>query len=186
MDKELIFKERKLFREWLEMHGQTNEGVWLIFGKTNALQTLSANEALEEALCFGWIDGLIVSIDNDKYKKYFARRIKGSKWSEKNKLLAEKLIHEGRMTHVGLQAIDEAKKNGKWNKVQDRSISDCQKEEFESKINKYDSAYLNYCAMPKSTQKQFIGFYFEAKKEDTRQKRLEKIIALLEQNRRLM
>lgn len=186
MNKELFFESREIFREWLEEHGQTNKGVWLIFGKTDALKTLSAHEALEEALCFGWIDGLIVSIDKDRYRKYFARRIKGSKWSEKNKQLAEKLISEGKMTDVGMKAVKEAKTNGKWEKVQDRSISDIQETEFESKIKEFDLAYANYCAMSKSTRKQFIGFYFEAKKEDTRQKRLERIIGALEQNKRLM
>lgn len=186
MDEELIFENSLLFREWFEKQGKNHEGVWLIFGKTNALKTLSANEALEEALCFGWIDGLILAIDKDKYKKYFARRIKGSKWSEKNKQLVGKLIGENRMTEAGMQAVEEAKKNGKWDKVQDRSISNIQKKEFESKIESHSLASQNYCAMPQSTQKQFIGFYFEAKKEETRQKRLEKILTLLEQNKRLM
>ncbi len=186
MDKELIFESRELFREWLEKHGQTNGGIWLIFGKTTILKTLSAHEALEEALCFGWIDGLIVSIDKDTYRKYFARRIKRSKWSVKNKKLVEKLINEGKMTNAGIEAVNEARKNGKWDNVQDKNISDSQKTDFESKIQDCTLAYRNYCTLSQSMQKQFIGFYLEAKKEDTRQKRLEKIITLLEQNKRLM
>ena len=85
METELIFATREDFQEWLKNYGQTNEGIWLLFGKTKTLKTLSAEEALEEALCFGWIDGLINSIDEHKYKKYFSKRRKGSKWSEKNK-----------------------------------------------------------------------------------------------------
>ena len=186
MDKELIFETRKAFRAWLENNALTNEGIWLVFGKTNKIKSLSAEEALEEALCFGWIDGLINSIDEDKYRKYFSRRRKRSNWSEKNKNLVEKLIKENKMTDWGLQLIYEAKRNGEWEKIRDRTVSDSQKSEFESKIKQEDLAFKNYCSMPQSTQKQFIGFYFEAKKEDTRQNRLEKIIGLLRQNKRLM
>lgn len=186
MDKELVFESREMFHEWLENYGQISEGVWLIFGKTNALKTLSAHEALEEALCFGWIDGLIVSIDKDRYRKYFARRVKGSNWSEKNKQLAEKLISEKKMTEHGIQAICEAKRSGEWENKRNGSISDTQKDEFENKIKESDLAYQNYQSMSPSTQKQFIGFYFEAKQEETRLKRLEKIIDKLEQNKRLM
>ena len=116
METELIFATREDFQEWLKNYGQTNEGVWLLFGKTKTLKTLSAEEALEEALCFGWIDGLINSIDEHKYKKYFSKRRKGSKWSEKNKKIVEKLIKEGRMTWFGMQAIEEAKRSGEWEK----------------------------------------------------------------------
>ncbi|WP_029902521.1 YdeI family protein [Prevotella sp. 10(H)] len=186
MNKELFFETRDSFRKWLVNNGQTSEGIWLIFGKTDVLKTLSAHEALEEALCFGWIDGLIVSIDKDRYRKYFSRRIKVSNWSDKNRKLAEKLIAENKMTEFGLQVIEEAKKNGQWHKVHDRSISETQKSEFESKLAIYDKAFKNYCAMSPSTQKQFTGFYFEAKREETRQKRLEKIVRLLEENRKLM
>lgn len=70
----LIFETRELFREWLKNEGTTSDGVWLILTKTDVLKTLSANDALEEALCFGWIDGQMQSIDETKYRKYFARR----------------------------------------------------------------------------------------------------------------
>lgn len=186
MDKEIIFETREDFREWLKDNGQTSEGIWLIFGKAKAVKTLTAHEALEEALCFGWIDGLMNSIDADKYRKYFSRRRKSSNWSDKNKKLTEKLIQEGKMTDVGLQAIADGKKSGKWDQVKDRSISDIQRIEFESGVKENDLAYRNFCAMAKSTQNQFIGFYFEAKREETRLKRLEKIIGLLEQNKKLM
>lgn len=70
---ELLFPKRENFREWLRENAETSGGVWLVFGKTKALATLSANDALEEALCFGWIDGQMKSIDETKYLKYFAR-----------------------------------------------------------------------------------------------------------------
>ena len=71
---ELIFKLRGDFRAWLCENAETSGGVWLVFGKIKAVATLTASDALEEALCFGWIDGQMQSVDNTKYLKYFARR----------------------------------------------------------------------------------------------------------------
>ena len=88
---ELLFSSRKDFRVWLRKNAETAGGVWLVFGKTKDLVTLTANDALEEALCFGWIDGQMKSIDNTKYKKYFAQRRDKSPWSDKNKKIAEML-----------------------------------------------------------------------------------------------
>jgi len=186
MDKELSFDTREDFRDWLTIEGKTSGGVWILFGKNKSFETLSAEEALEEALCFGWIDGLINSIDESKYKKYFSPRTKNSKWSDKNKKLVEKLILEKKMTEPGLLAVEQAKKNGQWHKIHDKSLSETQFIEFESKLKINDLAYANYCAMSPSAKKQFVGFYFEAKQEETRQNRLEKIIGRLVQNKKLM
>jgi len=91
---ELVFPKREDFRSWLSKNAEKSEGVWLIFGKTKDVITLTANDALEEALCFGWIDGQIKSIDNSKYKKYFARRQAKSNWSSKNKKIIETLARK--------------------------------------------------------------------------------------------
>jgi uncharacterized protein YdeI (YjbR/CyaY-like superfamily) len=80
---ELLFLSRTDFRTWLQENAEVRRGVWLVFGKTKAVITLSANDALEEALCFGWIDGQMKSIDETKYIKYFAQRRTKSPWSEK-------------------------------------------------------------------------------------------------------
>ena len=85
-----------------------------MFGKAKSVVTLSANDALEEALCFGWIDGQMQSIDSTKYHKYFAPRRKKSPWSDKNKKLTEVLRDKGIMTELGEKAIEEAKQNGMW------------------------------------------------------------------------
>ena len=92
----LQFDSRAEFRKWLEDNCASSEGIWLLFGKTGGPKTIKAAEALEEALCFGWIDGQMQSIDTAKYKKYFARRTANSKWSDKNK----KLVAEIGRAHV--------------------------------------------------------------------------------------
>ena len=88
---ELLFSTRTDFRAWLNDNAEKSEGVWLVFGKTKTIVTLSANDALEEALCFGWIDGQMKSIDETMYHKYFAKRRAKSVWSDKNKKLVDRL-----------------------------------------------------------------------------------------------
>ena len=97
----LEFSDREAFRKWLCEHCLSNEGVWLLFGKAGGPKTIKAGEALEEALCFGWIDGQMQSIDEKSYRKYFSLRRENSKWSEKNKALTQSLEERGLMTDFG-------------------------------------------------------------------------------------
>ena len=83
MSEIMEFANREEFREWLSEHCLSNVGIWLLFGKAGGPKTIKAGEALEEALCFGWIDGQMQSIDDKTYKKYFSMRREKSKWSEK-------------------------------------------------------------------------------------------------------
>ena len=89
MDEELLFADRDEFRKWLFENHNIGKGIWLVFGKAGKLKTIKPDEALEEALCFGWIDGQFNSIDDTKYLKKFSRRRIGSKWSERNKKLIQ-------------------------------------------------------------------------------------------------
>ena len=120
----LVFSERAEFRNWLTENCLSTDGVWLLFGKHGNPKTIKADEALEEALCFGWIDGQMQSIDNNTYKKYFSIRREHSKWSEKNKKLAMKLEEQGIMTQYGLEKIAEAKRQREANRKGERG---CQK-----------------------------------------------------------
>lgn len=181
-DRELIFETRALFRKWLENEGATSDGVWLIFAKTNVLATLSAHEALEEALCFGWIDGQMQSIDADRYRKYFSRRRAKSNWSEKNKELTQRLIGRGLMTPQGLDAIACAKQSGQWENSKRNVVGDGQVRMFRQLIEPYEPAYTNLSAMSDSVQRTYTGFYFDAKSDKTRQTRLARIVDRLNRN----
>ena len=154
----------------------------MLFGKTKELVTLKASEALEEALCFGWIDGQMQSIDGTRYKKYFARRIAKSKWSDKNKKLAQILIERGAMAKQGLEAIERVKKDGAWEVSNRILIADEQIQMFKQAVQPYEPAYANLLAMSPSVQRTYTGFYFDAKSDKTRQTRLEKIVDRLNRN----
>ena len=114
MGDSMEFASREAFRSWLSEHGQSSAGVWLLFGKAGGPKTLKAGEALEEALCFGWIDGQMQRIDEKSYRKYFSQRRERSKWSEKNKALVQVLEERGLMTDLGRAKVEEAKRNGQW------------------------------------------------------------------------
>lgn len=182
MNNILIFPDRKSFREWLSENGTTSNGVWLLFGKKGGPVTVSANDALEEALCHGWIDGQMQALDDNSYKKYFARRIAKSKWSEKNKKIAQTLIEQGLMTESGHQAIDNAKRNGCWDNKPRLIIDNEEIEKFKQLILPHEPAYSNLQAMSASVKRTYTGFYLDAKSDKTRQVRLEKIIDRLNKN----
>lgn len=182
MSKILIFPDRHAFRVWLDKHGAESGSVWLLFGKKGGPTTLSANEALEEALCFGWIDGQMQSIDSTSYKKYFARRTAKSNWSEKNRKLAQTLIERGLIAQPGLDAVNDAKKRGAWDKPKRGGVEDAQVRNFTNSIKQFEPAYTNLVSMPLSVQKTYTAFYLDAKQEKTRQTRLEKIVDRLNKN----
>ena len=153
MEEILHFSTRGAFREWLQKNGASSEGVWLLFGKKGGPATLSAAEALEEALCFGWIDGQMQSLDKTSYKKYFARRRPGSNWSEKNKALAEKLEKQGIMAEQGKKQVTLAKQNGQWSAPKPPGISEEQIEMLSGLLKGHEPAYRNFLAMPPSVKK---------------------------------
>ena len=179
---ELTFPSRTDFRAWLTENAETSEGVWLVFGKTKAVVTLTANDALEEALCFGWIDGQMKSIDETKYHKYFAKRRAKSVWSEKNKKLVEVLRQKGIMAEFSEKAVETAKKNGTWDAPKDAPATDEQKETFVAKLSGISPAYENFCNMPPSVRRTYTMRYLSFKTEEARERDFEKIVDRLNNN----
>lgn len=179
---ELQFANRVDFRLWLTDNCRSSKGVWLLFGKNGGSKTIKANEALEEALCFGWIDGQMQSINERIYKKYFSQRRENSKWSEKNKALAEALEEKGLMTELGRLKIAQAKKNGRWNAPTPSPISNEQIELLSSLIKNYEPAHSNFQAMSPSIKRTYTRAFLNAKTEEGREKRIAWIISKLTNN----
>lgn len=179
---QILFETRTDFRNWLMDNCSTSNGIWLVFSKHSSIKTLKASEALEEALCFGWIDGQMQSIDETKYLKYFSIRRKGSKWSDKNKNLVKELESKGLMTDFGRIKVEEAKKNGMWDVPKPDPISEEQIQMFIKLIKNTEPAFTNFISMSPSVRKNYTGLYFDAKSDDAKKRRLEKIIGRLNQN----
>ncbi len=179
---ELCFTTRGDFRTWLSKNAETNNGAWLMFGKTKTVVTLTANDALEEALCFGWIDGQMKSIDSTRYVKYFARRREKSVWSEKNKKIVEMLRNKKMMTPLGEKAVEAAVKNGSWNAAKSDPITEEQVKEFTKKLTGLMPAYDNFKNMSPSVQRTYTRRHLSFKSEEARQRDFERIVDRLNKN----
>lgn len=186
MEEQILFSNRLEFRNWLMNNHNISKGIWLILSKSKELETIKADEALEEALCFGWIDGQLTSVDKIKYLKKFTPRRKGSKWSEKNRGLANKLIEKGQMTDSGFAAIELAKKDGIWDNPKVDPISDEQIATLAQALNGIESAFSNFQNMSRSVRGTYTAHYLSAKSDDTRKRRLEQIISRLNENKKPM
>ena len=184
MAEQVVFADREEFRQWLSENHGTNKGLWLVFSKVSGLKTLKPGEALEEALCFGWIDGQIKSLGDERYLKKFTRRGKGSRWSAFNRTLVMRLTKSGRMTEHGQAAIKQAKDAGTWDAPSGPpAVTDAEIEVLTNALQGADLALRNFLKMPPSVRRTYTVAYFDAKKEETRTKRLQWIIGRLNQNK---
>lgn len=182
MPEHLHFTTQEEFRQWLQENGATSGGVWLLFGKPGGPKTIKAAHALEEALCFGWIDGQMQRLDDTAYIKYFSLRRDGSKWSDKNKALVQKLEAAGRMTDAGRAKIAEAKQNGQWDAAGPAPITQEDIAVLAAVLAAYEPAHTNFQAMSPSVQKTYTRAYQDAKTEDGRAKRLAWMVDRLDRN----
>lgn len=182
MNECLTFKTREEFRNWLNKNCLSNDGIWLLFDKSGIQTTLKASDALEEALCFGWIDGQMKRIDEHSYKKYFSLRRKNSKWSEKNKALVIELEKKGIMTDWGLNKIQEAKENGQWEVNNTIVIENTDIELLTKELEGIEPAYSNYLAMSPSVKKTYTKAYQSPKTAEGKEKKLLWIIDRLNKN----
>ena len=182
MSEYLRFSSREEFHSWLAAHGQSSDGIWLLFGKTNEQKTISANEALEEALCFGWIDGQMQSLDDQSYIKYFSLRRPNSKWSDKNKAIAGQLEQRGLLTPFGKAKIEEAKKNGQWDLPKAPPISEEQILMLTDLLKAHEPACTNFLNMSPSVKKTYAKAYFDAKTDAGRANRMVWMIERLNRN----
>ena len=186
MEEQIVFLDRAAFRQWLSKNYATNKGVWLVFSKVDTLKTIKQSEALEEALCFGWINGQIKSLDDEKYLMKFTPRRKDSRWSEYNRNLAARLIEQGIMTEYGLAAIEQAKKSGTWDLPRQERASDEQIQILIDALHGHDLALANLLKMPLSVRRTYTTAYLDVKTEETRVKRLKRIIERLNENKKPM
>lgn len=181
MSETLTFPDRAAFRTWLSEHGQSSAGVWLLFGKPGGPTTITAGEALEEALCFGWIDGQMERLDEGSYRKYFSLRRPNSKWSEKNKALAARLEEQGRMTEAGRAKIAQARENGQWDAPKPGAVTGEQIEALAALLEAHGTARQNFLGMSLSVRKTYTKAYLDAKTDKGRAKRLAWMVERLEQ-----
>jgi len=115
-----LFKTRRAWRDWLARNHDLSKGIWLVYYKKGSgKKSVTYEEALQEALCFGWIDSTVNRVDEERYKQKYTPRNERSIWSASNKARVERLIAEGLMATAGLAKVEAAKRNGSWDKLDD-------------------------------------------------------------------
>lgn len=165
------------WREWLIKNHQIKQSVWLIFfRKSTDIPSLTWSQAVDEALCFGWIDSTKKSIDDKSYKQYFCKRKPKSTWSKVNKTKVKQLIDSGLMTKSGLKCIEIAKENGSWTILDD--VENLVVPEDLAKALNENGLTEKFQNLGKSIKKQLLHRLLFAKRAATRKKRM---IEILEQ-----
>lgn len=176
------FDNRRQWRAWLAEHHATEKLVWLILYKKKYHDMkyhdpgLTLDKAVEEALCFGWIDGVLDPLDERRYALRFSPRTQNSVWSVKNIQRVEKLIAEGKMTKAGMQKIEEAQQNGQWEAAIRREQVDIIPKDLEDALREIEGALSAYQVLTASRKKQYIYWLQSAKRAETRQRRIQRIL----------
>jgi uncharacterized protein YdeI (YjbR/CyaY-like superfamily) len=164
-------KDKKDWRQWLELNHNKKEAVWLIFYKKKSDNfNLDWSESVDEALCFGWIDSVKKTIDKEKYRQYFSKRKANSTWSKINKDKVDYLASENLMQEAGVKTIEIAKKNGSWSMldaVDALEIPEVLKIEFDKRVGSLDY----YESLSNSAKKILLAWVILAKRAETKQKR---------------
>jgi uncharacterized protein YdeI (YjbR/CyaY-like superfamily) len=178
------FKNTEEWRDWLHQNHHSSKGVYLIFYKVNSeFESMRWEEAVQVAICFGWIDSTVRKMDEDRRKQVFSPRKDKSVWSKLNKTYIEKLIEENLMHESGLAKIETAKKNGSWTSLD--AVEDLiMPTDLEMAFDKNSTAFENYKNFSPSYRKSYLYWLNQAKREETRNNRITEIINLCSQNKK--
>ncbi len=182
----LYVKEREAWRTWLEMNRDSEKEIWLIYYKKHTGKpVISYDDSVMEALCFGWIDSTVKRLDDEKYARRYTPRRPKSVWSVSNMKRVHRMIKEGRMTEYGLAKIPREVLEGK---LQDRVIPRVlpMPMELEKALAGNPKAKKNWENFPPSHRKMYIYWILDAKRLETRQRRIKKLITMVEENKKPM
>lgn len=164
------------WREWLEKNHHSQQAVWLVYFKSSSkMDTLSWSEAVDEALCFGWIDSTRRTIDHESFMQYFSRRRPNSSWSKINKEKVAKLIQNNLMTKAGFDSIKTAQQNGTWTILDDVEALVIP-EDLKLALKNHIASWEYFDSLSKSDKKILLHWVTFAKRPETRQKRILEIL----------
>lgn len=160
------------WRQWLEKNHASEQSIWLVYYRTATnIPSLSWSAAVDEALCFGWIDSTKKTLDKERYMQYFSKRKPQSNWSKVNKEKIVKLVESKQMRKSGLASIEVAKKNGSWtflDAVEELLLP----EDLREALEKHKNALTYYEGLSNSIKKQLLYWVISAKRKETRGKRV--------------
>lgn len=187
MGEPLLFKDREAFRAWLlKNHTQPGEQ-WVVFYKKHTGKGgLTYDEAVEEAICFGWIDGIVRRRDDDTFMQKFTPRKKGGTWSESNLKRVRKMIDAGKMSEAGLAMLGDALEKYEKEGIAHRPPRvDVLPDELMAILKQNPQAWANFEKLAPSHRREYLGWVAEAKREETRKRRMQEVANTLEQGKKL-
>ena len=177
-------KNRTEWRAWLQANHNSKQSVWLIYFKKGlGFPAVLYNEAVDEALCFGWIDTKLKPVDEEKFMQYFSKRKVNSVWSKVNKEKILRLIDQGLMTKAGEDSIEVAKQNGSWTILDDAEALILPKD-LEAEFDKRPNAKQFFLSLSRSDKRNIIQWLVLAKRPRTRQKRITDIVEFSNQHQK--
>jgi uncharacterized protein YdeI (YjbR/CyaY-like superfamily) len=176
--KTLYVENRDEWRSWLEANSQRASEVWLVYYKKDSGRPRVAyGDAVEEAICFGWVDSKIRKLDEKRFAQLFTPRNPRSKWSPSNVARAERMIREGKMTEAGSQVFDP--------RNQTPALPTRLPAPLETQFKRHETAWKNFQHFPPAYQRMTVGWVASAKKEETQLRRLSQLITESAANRRI-
>jgi uncharacterized protein YdeI (YjbR/CyaY-like superfamily) len=185
LSRTLYVTSRDEWRAWLSKHHESETEIWLIYYKKHSGQPrIPYDDAVEEALCFGWIDSIVKRIDDDKYAQKFTPRRDSTNWSALNRRRVHKLIREGRMTEAGLAKIEPGVLSEE--PQAQPSKGDLEVPQFiEQALMASPTAWNYFQGLAPSHRRNYLRWILDAKREETRERRLREAVSLLEQKQKL-
>lgn len=181
----LLFATPHDFESWLEKHHQTTHGIWMkIAKKSSGVTSVTYDEALEIALCYGWIDGQAKTIDDIYYMQKFTPRSKRSMWSKRNREIVMRLITERRMQEAGQFEIERAKADGRWDAAYDSPKNTVMPDAFLRELAKDKKAEAFFKSLNKTNTYAIAWRIQTAKKPETKARRIENIIQMLHEEKK--
>lgn len=177
MEEDVYARDRDAWRAWLRLHHASRKAVWLVFYKKGSGQaSVDYEDAVEEALCFGWVDSKVRAMDDDRYRQYFSVRKPDSTWSKSNKERIAKLIRAGLMEESGLRAVAVAKENGSWDFLDDIEEG-IVPDDLAEALGARKGAREHFDGSAPSLRRAMLFWVKSAKRPATRRKRVDEISA---------
>jgi len=186
--KTLYVADRRAWRAWLKKNHAKETEVWLIyFKKHTGRPRVPYDDAVEEALCFGWIDSTVRRLDAESFAQRFTPRRDSGNWSESNRKRLRKLIGEGRMTKAGLDKVDARVLDSLDEKAPavTKKAEPVMPPQLEKALRAHGAAWENFRNLAPSYRREYVTWVSEAKKEETRERRIREAVELLSLNKRL-
>ncbi len=180
------FDSQEDWEEWLQKNHATSDGIWIkLTKKSSKIKSVSRQEVLDTAICYGWIDGQAASIDDNFWLQRFTRRGPKSKWSKINCKKATDLIAQGKMKTPGLKEIELAKSDGRWDKAYDSPRTMAVPDDLRKKLDENPQASEFFANLDSKNRYAILYRIHDAKKPETRERRIEKFVSMLNDGKKI-